>query len=313
MNNFLLFFLLVFCFGCQKQKDVIMIPSPTNPNLTYFGYTLVDVLFDAPNDNVIKKNYVDEVAPFTNIADLLVVEPTDNIKDRLALMANYDVKGLLHLNEIFFEIVGKINTKSGNDYALRTDYKERWDTFISVNELTTDPNNIAGFYLGEEPFWNSISAEEYKLASDYIKTTVPSIPIFLVEAYAAVDEMVVPSSTDWVGFDHYFIGDPLNDKTYQKELAVLKSKLNAEQKIMLILDAHYIKFAHGSSGISKMEMDAVAKSYYDLANSDPQIIGIIGYHWPSGFEFKSAIGARDLPEHVLEIHKKIGKAITGKE
>lgn len=312
MKRITLLTVLIIVFSCKKKTTTSTLPEPTNPNLAYFGYTLVDVLFDDPKDSESKTNYIDEVASFSNIADLLVIEPADDIRERLSLMKSYNVSGLVHLNELFFEIVGMVDDKSGTDYALRADYMDRWDTFVSTNNFIADPNNLGGFYLGEEPFWNSITAEELKLASDYIKSTVPSVPIFVVEAYPTINEMVVPTSTDWVGFDHYFVADPLNNTTYQSELAILKSKITNDQKIMLILDAHYLPFAHGSSGIAKADMDVVARSYYDLANSDPQIIGIIGYHWPSGFEFDSVVGARDLPENVLNLHKEIGKAITGK-
>ncbi len=317
MINFKRYCLTIFgflvLFSCKKtDEQPLTLAAPSNPNLTYFGYTLIDVGWDNPTDKTDKVNYADEIAPFANLADILVLTPSDDIRDRLSYMNELELKALIHINELFFEITGETDTKSGVDYGLRSDYMLRWDTFIATNNFTTDYAQLAGFYLGEEPFWNSISADELTLASDYIKATVPAVPILIVEAYPSIDELVVPVSADWVGFDHYFIGKPSENETYLSELKTLKSKLTPTQNILLVLDAHYISFAHGSSGISLKEMDVVAKSYYDLANSDNQIIGMIGYHWPSGFEFKSATGARHFPEGVLNLHKEMGKKITGK-
>lgn len=309
----LLFLAALSLLGCKKE-EVIEDPFPekTNANLTWFGYTLVDVYWNDPTDDTDKTNYIDEVASFSNIADILVIAPEDDIRDRLALMAENDVKGLIHLNEIFFELVGTTDSLSGANYDLRADYTERWDTFVSTNEFDLNTSALGGFYLGEEPTWNSISPEDFALASDYIKATVPSVPILLIEAYPAVEALEVPESVDWIGFDHYFIADPSTNSTFLSELATIKSKKMDHQDLVLILDAHYIPFAHGSSGISKSDMDVVARNYYQLANQETAVIGMIGYHWPSGFDFSSAVGTRGLPNNVRVEHELIGKAITGK-
>jgi hypothetical protein len=309
------FFIVLFSlavFSCKKEVISEPFPAKTNPNLVHFGYTLVDVHWDDPTDDSDKTNYIDEVAPFSNIADILVVSSDDDIRDRLDLMQSHDVKGVLHLHELFFELVGSVDSLSGADYDLRPDYMERWDTFVTTNDFDTDISSLSCFYLGEEPTWNSISTEDFTAASDYIKATVPDVPILLIEAFPAVEALVIPNSVDWVGFDHYFIADPGSNVEFKEELAEIKSKKLAHQDLILVLDAHYIPFAHGSSGISKYDMDVVARNYYKLANSDTSVIGMIGYHWPSGFDFNSAIGTRGLPSHVLDEHQLIGKAITGK-
>ena len=303
------FFLL---FGCKKSNLTEPLASKINSNLIYFGYTLVDVGWDDPTDKESKTNYLDEIECFSNIADILVVSPNDNIVDRLINMDNSQVKGILHLYEIFFEQTGTGGDKSGFIYELRSDYQDRWDTFHAVNDISNNANLISCFYIGEEPAWNGITESDFTLACDYVKSTITSVPIFLVEAYPSLTELYTPNSVDWVGFDHYFIAKPFTDDIFNKELILLKTKLKTHQKIFLILDAHYIKFAHGSQGINKNEMDIVARDYYNIANADTSIIGLLGYHWPSGFEFKKSIGARDLPKHVKDEHEKIGRIITGK-
>lgn len=306
-------FLFVFFISCKKNTEIATpFPEKTNPNLTHFGYTLIDAYWDDPEDQEEKTNYADEVASFSNLADILVLEPTDHIVERVEYLAELDLKAILHLNEIFFEHVGEMDSLSGANYDLRADYAERWDTFIATNDFLTNHEDIGVFYLGEEPTWNGISAAEFEEASSYIKATIPEIPILLIEAYPAIASLEIPPSVDWIGFDHYFIADPSSNTTFQEELALIKSKKTADQDLVLILDAHYIPFAHGSSGIAKSDMDQVARNYYQLANSETAVVAMLGYHWPSGFDIPSAIGTRHLPEHVKEEHQRIGKAITGK-
>jgi hypothetical protein len=298
--------------GCNKSTIKEPLPVKTNTNLTYFGYTLIDVGWDDPSDKEIKTNYIDEVADFSNVADILVVEPTDNIVARLQTFNQNGVKAMLHLNEIFFEQKSTGGNKSGFIYGLRSDYKTRWDTFISTNDLLTNSNMINCFYIGEEPSWNGIPENEFEEACNYAKSTIPNIPIFNVEAFFDVDNFYTPNSVDWVGFDHYFLQQPSQNIDFMSEYTTMKAKMKSHQKIFLIMDAHWIKILHGSSGISKNDMDFIARDYYNLANNDTNVIGILGYFWPSGFDIKKSVGARHLPDHVKEEHIKIGKAITGK-
>lgn len=299
---------LILVFGCNENH----IQEGNKNYLKYFGFVLVDVLWDDPLDIETKTNYVDEVADFSNIADILVVNPTENIISRLDIMDKNSVKAMIHLNDVFFEKIDG-NAPSGANYNLRSDYKTRWNSFITTNNLKEHKNKIQVFYLGEEPTWNGITFNELKSASDYIKFTISDIPIMLIEASTVVNTLQIPSSIDWVGFDHYFIKDPKNNTEFLNELSTVKSKLSNNQKLVLVMDTHYIPEIHKDiSNISKEEMKDVATSYYELAKSEPKVVAIIGYTWPGGFDTPTALGARQLPQSVKDEYQRIGKKITGK-
>ena len=312
LNTVLIFTLGLLLFSCNKAVLKETFPVKSNQNLKYFGYTLIDVGWDDPSDSENKTNYIDEVQSFSNIADILVLNPTDNIVERMNTFNLYDVKAILHLNEIFFEQKSTGGNKSGAIFGLRTDYQQRWDTFINTNNLTINHTKVNCFYIGEEPSWNSIPENEFKTACDYAKSTVPQVPIFNVESFLAIDNLYSPNSVDWIGFNHYFLQKPSTDSDFLNEFNTMKSKIKSHQKIFLIMDAHWIKTFHGSSGISKGDLDFIARDYYNFANSDTTIIGVLSYFWPSGFDIKKSIGTRHLPSNVLDEHKRIGKSITGK-
>lgn len=306
-----LLLLSVFCvFGCNSSEEAPL-NSPVD-HIKYFGFTLVDTHWDDPTDSETKSNYSDEVAPFSNMADILVVNPTDDIVDRMKAMEALQMKSILHLNDLFFEVEGT-DAPSGRDYRLRPDAQQRWDIFLGTNSLYVNQDLVQALYVGEEPTWNGITFTELKKVSDYVKLTIPGITVMVVEAYPALDDLQIPASVDWVGFDHYFIKDPKNDAAFTSELNVLKSKLSEEQKLILIMDTHYIDFAHEDlGGIALNEMATVATSYYELAKSEPKTIAIIGYFWPSGFDYPDAIGARHMPNEIKQEYSRIGKEITDK-
>ena len=304
-------FALFILISCHKDNQVDkLVPSS---HIKYFGFTLIDTFWDDPTDNEQKTNYIDEVFGFSNVADILIVNPSDNIVARMTEMNHLQVKSILHVSELFFEWIGT-SSPSGSEYGLRPDYQSRWDEFINANNLQDNQEFIQSFYIGEEPTWNGISYSELKLATDYVKLTIPDIPIMIVEAYPIIDLFKVPNSVDWIGFDHYFVEDPKTDVLYLNELNTLKSKFTtSEQKLVLIMDTHYISDFHGDyGGIALNDMDKVANSYYDLAKSEPKTIAILGYFWPSGFDNPESIGARNMPETIKENYFRIGKEITGK-
>jgi len=311
MNRLALIFAIVLLVSCHKENQSDQ--TINSSHIKYFGFTLIDTYWDDPTDNQTKTNYIDEVFGFSNIADILVVNPSDNIVARMTEMNDFQVKSILHLSEIFFEIVGT-SSPSGVEYELRTDYQARWDEFINVNNLQVNQDLIQSFYIGEEPTWNGISFSELKSATDYVKSTIPTIPIMIIEAYPIIDQLQIPNSVDWIGFDHYFIKDPNSNLDYLSELNNLKSKFsNAEQQLVIILDTHYISSLHGDfGGIALNEMDGVANSYFELAKSEPKTIAILGYFWPSGFDSPESIGARNMPENIKENYIRIGKEITNK-
>ncbi len=296
----------------QKPDDPEIIVCFEN-HVQYFGFALIDTYWDDPNDGITKSVYNDEVHPFSNIADILVVNPTDNISARIDAMLNLEMKPYLHISELFFELTGS-SGPSGSSYDLRADYQARWDQFVATNDLTNNSARIQSFYLGEEPTWNDISFNELKLASDYIKSTVPNVPIMIIEAYPSIPDLEVPNSVDWIGFDHYFIKDPMTDTGFQDELATLKSKFSsAHQRLVLVMDAHYIPAVHGGfGGISQAEMKDVATNYFNLALHEESTIALIGYTWPGGFDAPDMLGARQLEAETRAEYERIGKLITGK-
>ena len=309
----IIFLSIMFCSFLSSCETDNPKTNTKVDHIKNFGFTLVDTYWDDPSDNEVKSNYADEVASFSNVADMIPASPSDNMLDRMKIMDDLDLGIILHLHDNFFEYLDD-EAPSGVRYSLRGDYQERWDELALVNLFAQNAGMFAALYVGEEPTWNGITKEDLAIVCNFLKDRFPFTPVMIVEAYPAIADLVVPESADWIGFDHYFIKDPSTDNEFQAELALLKTKfVNNQQKIVLIMDTHYISEFHGDFGnIALGEMKDVANNYYDLARADSSIVTILGYFWPSGFDATTSIGARDMPDEVLEQYKAIGKEITGK-
>jgi hypothetical protein len=214
MKNFAAFILIIGCLiSCNKVSDGGQ-EDNTDSHLQYFGFVLIDTYWDDPTDSEAKTNYADEVHSFSNLADLLVANPADDITNRVQSFSDFDMKAVLHFNELFFEL-GDTNSSSGANYDLKTDYEERWNQFESANQAILNTDHIGAFYVGEEPVWNGISYSELKTVTAFLKSHHPAIPIMIIEAYPALNDLRVPTSADWIGFDYYFIKNPNTSSTFQ--------------------------------------------------------------------------------------------------
>ena len=312
MKYFTLIILAGLFITCSKNSIIIPQETPKNINLKYFGFTLVDVSFDDPTDNEDKTNYIDEVAGFSNIADIFIYEADQNIEENLDVFENYDVQAYLHISEVFFEFVNETDSLSKARYDLRPDYLERWNLFVATNNLHNRKDQLIAFYLGEEPTWNGISFEALETAANVLQGFSTEIAIMVIEAYPVIDRLELPLAVDWVGFDHYFIENPLTSEVFQSELNTLKSKMNANQELVIVMDSHYRSIFHRIEGIRKSEMDEVAARYYELANIEETTVALVGYHWPSGFEANAVVGARHMPDAAKAAYEQMGKNITNK-
>ncbi len=275
-------------------------------HLKYYGFAIVDCGWDDPLDSEVKTNYLSEVDSFTNVNQLCVFNPDDDIRQRVTDMNDSDVRPILHVQEIFYEDI------DGTLY-LRSDYQSRWNTFTSTNNSVLFPDSVAAFYLIDEPVHNGLSFEDLQTVSDLVKSDYPAIPTLIIEAWPDVDSLHIPLSIDWCGFDKYGVYDPNTDSEYQQLLATLKSKRSdPNQRIVIIMDAQFLPDYYGL-GWTPDTMKTVAANYYNLAASDSDVIAMVGYLWPGGLDTPAQLGARELPQTVQDEYVRIGQLIINQD
>ncbi len=274
--------------------------------LAYFGFAVVDCRWDDPLDQERKDQYLSEVASLSNVAQLCVFSPNEELRPRLKAFENVQVKALLHVETVLFEQVAAATDPSGYHLQLFPDALQRWQKFLQRNGPSISVKTVAAFYIADEPFWHGLSAQNLRQATVWIKNTFPKIPTVVIEAAPALRRMDLPEELDWVGFDHYGVAAPDTDPTYQSELEILKSKLkNPQQKIVLIADTQWQPQYRGR-GLNPDDMKAVFEHYVHLANLEPRVVALLGYIWPGGLEGPDHLGARELPPAVQQEYQAYG-------
>jgi hypothetical protein len=303
--------LLLICsallVSCNSALFFPTISPPAPAHLKYFGHFFVDVEVDDPHDTTNKTNFTDEVASSSNLAQMTAYFASQDLRARIRAMNDLCVKPFLSLQEVFFDRVDKA-APSGTRFALVSDYQTRWETFKTTNAGSLEASSIGAFYLVDEPVWNGVTFGDLETIAKMVKRDFPSVPTLIVEAYSVLDSLRVPTSIDWIGFDRYEVFKPSTDASYLAQLATLKSKRSTpDQKLFLVIDDQWIP-EYGQLGVSASQMSATIQDYYDLAASDPEIAGLLGYRW-AGNAGDPAIGVRDMPQNIIDLNVSIGKRI----
>jgi hypothetical protein len=277
-------------------------------HLKYFGFAIIDCLYDDPIDGDTTTNYIAEVDSFSNIAQMCVYDYNDNIISRVNLMNSYCILPILHIQNMFYELVDN-SAPSGENFDLISNFTSNWNTFKSTNSSVLNITKIAAFYIADEPFWNGMTFQDLDTVCKLIKTDYPDIPIMLIEAYGALSILQVPTKVDWLGFDEYGIFNPDIDQTFLADLALLKSKRSTpDQDVFLVIDDQWLPL-YGNAGFTPDTIRFMVQNYYNLAASDPDIIGLIGYLWPGGLDDPGQLGVRNMPQSVIDINVEIGQMI----
>jgi hypothetical protein len=156
-----------------------------------------------------------------------------------------------------------------------------WPTYAS--SISAQINNVAFFYLADEPFWNGMNggytAAQIQSAlqggAALIKASFPNTPIAYMEATPAVGSILQTASVDWIGFDCYGPFDNCGGTSIPAWVTLLKTRIQAQQKIWL---SPYSSFTT-SPILPADTIDRVAQAdrYVELALSDPRIIALMNW------------------------------------
>lgn len=292
----------------NSQNTSLTEIEQSNGHIIYYGFALVNTYVDDPHDGQDKTDYTDEVQSFTNLGDLLCVEPNQDIRAQLKRYKEAGMAVYLHVFPLLFKPVDG-DAPSGHAYSLYPDYQERFEAFYQLNQLNQFRDDIAFLYIGEEPLWNGVDNATIAKVCQSIKAFDANLKTAVIEAYPVAENLQFDINIDYVGFSKYFTNNPASDLNYMSIFNDYIQRLEAHQKMIVVFDSHYIKSAHALSGLSIDDMGRVASEYYQLANQNDSVIALIGYCWPSGFDSADSIGARGMPSHILETYRLMGKQI----
>ena len=267
------------------------------PGLRYFGFA----------GGCDTETSVQETAPFSNLCPIDLEDPRLLDQRWVAKMMLRGVKLIVATHHTFFEPIGE--PVGGRQlYDLRPDHRQRWQAAIAGRGNALRALAVH-FFVADEPSWNGISRSELAAADDAVKATLPwakTVTSFSRRLDSGWFEgLDVP--TDVVGYHQYRIFDPRTDPLFRTNVDLIKAHARG-RAFVYVLDAWWTP-EHGIAGLQREDMAEVARNYWQMAADDPDAVAMIGFHWsaPPG-----AAGARDLPETVGWVYRRIGSEITGK-
>lgn len=182
---------------------------------------------------------------------------------------------------------------SGVNCHLYPDYAARWARLAAA--ARPHLAKIAAFYLLDEPQWRGATAAEIATSAQLIKKTFPRVKVMMVEAGPKITPaLTIPASVDWVGFDWYC--QPFS--TIQQTLGTLESLLPAGSGQVIFLlpeDAPLAECAGVSGHQTDAGIAALQWQYFNLAEQNPRVVGLMDFGFWSSPAWTSGNGASSLP------------------
>lgn len=149
---------------------------------------------------------------------------------------------------------------------IRPDYEIAWSRL--VEEITPYTDRIEAFYIIDEPYWNGVNCKDLATSIRAIKKRFPHKPVMVIFAVPSLTtEFVVPADADWIGFDCY---EPID--TVVKHLQFMRGRLHPHQRLFLVPQSFLNTSTRTDHDLAKLNWQ-----YYELASSDPLIIGMLNY------------------------------------
>ena len=244
----------------------------------------------------------------TNVQLITVNAATDDIGPKVSFLNSHGQRAIVVLDNLLFKQDPKLNTPCGaNAWRYRLDYKLKFDNWLMLNAAHVVREKVAILVVNTEVNNRCISLASLDEVAQYVGTRTPLIPA--IAAYDGTSgaqplPAAIPSSLAGIGFYRYHTLDPRSDPTYQSQLNHLKSRMTADQRLVLVPESFYDSF-HEADGWPKWYLGVVALNYARLALADPKVVGLVFFRWSTWQEFgETKLGAVNLPQGVRDRHRE---------
>jgi hypothetical protein len=243
----------------------------------------------------------------TNAQTLVSASPVDDLRGRLEFMRSRGQRAFLVLDQLLFLNDPNLNTPCGaGSWRHRLNFQARFDNWLALNGSHIRPEYVAVLVVNTEINNRCISFNSLDQVTRYVKEKAPAIPTLAGYGRSTGARPLpdtIPASLAGVALFKYRTFDPQTDPAYQEDFSLLKSKLTPEQRIILVPDGFYDS-GHAALGWAKWYLGYVALNYMRLAQTDPVVVGLIIFRWPSFDEGELKLGTRDLPQNVRDRHRQ---------
>ena len=276
----LLSILFIACGGGSGSGGGTGCTNPTTDHLEYFGYYwgVSKVFGDHSDDFYLHTNFVN----------------TDSSLCSITKAANNGLQAVVNVGDVFLRCVG--------GGCIRPDYQESWDNYADKIDRFVKDGDVLGFYPFDEPFMWDIPIRDQELVLDTIKERFPDTQIWVTFAFFSVNPLMeIPYDYDVIAITPDYGSFSVND--YAEHINKLKWALQPWQKIIITGDG--LSFNENPTEKEQEKKAKIAFDYFELAQCDPDVIGIWAFLWP---DFNNWSGVESMPI-VEDAFSEIGKNI----
>ncbi len=249
---------------------------PASSGLRYYGYYAARLAGDS---------HLPEVAGRSNLNWVNISDEDGYVPDVLGGCAANGC--VVNTGNEFFSC-----DSAGNNCALYSNYAARWQNL--ANAVKPYLGKIAAFYILDEPQWHGATPAAIQTSAELIKSTFPGKKVMMIEAGPEItSSLAIPSAVDWVGFDWYC--QPFS--TITQKLSTLESlTASSGQGLFLVPEDAPLAQCAGVSGHgTDADIAALQWQYFDLAEQNPRVVGLMNFGFWTAPAWTSGSGAASLP------------------
>ncbi|MFC4527577.1 hypothetical protein ISN76_07600 [Dyella halodurans] len=219
-------------------------------------------------------DYTAALAPYANVSYIALGADTADVPKAITEASNYGMKSIVSVQGVFFQ-------NQGNSPNLINGWGTNWSNFAQSISAQVAANDVAAFYLYDEPDGAGVSIQALSAEANAVRTAFPSVPLMII--YQPGNYLGL-SLVDWAGIDCYSNGQwtCANGQSYSAAYSGLRSRLNSNQRTVLVPQAGY----QSNSLCCNAALEQELQAYVALSIGDPDVVAIIPFIWPNATGFQ---------------------------
>lgn len=232
------------------------------------------------------------LAPYSNLSYISLGTDTADVPGAINTAASHGMKAIVQVQQIFFP---------NGATALVPNPAGVWGTFAQTISAQVAANEVAAFYVFDEPTNSGVSLQNLTTEVNTIRGTFPNVPLMII--YSQPGGFLGLNLVNWVGIDCYSNGQWScgNNLSYSQSYWDLRQQLTSTQRMVIVPQAGY----QSNAGCCNAALTLEFQKQIALAIGDPAVVAIVPFIWPSfpGFTGLSAYntGAGSLANTFLSI------------
>ena len=253
--NYLILLLVSFLMACGGAGDgpdsvAFECDNPTTENIEYMGYYW--------GMSHAYGNFADSISEYTNMVNIHIDGAWEANADMMEEAIEKGMAPLPYIDTRAIFLDSNWQRSPHPNMAV-------WDKFVET--MTPYVDDIAGFYVFDEPYIYNIPVEDQEWIISYFNKAFPGVPTW--STFASYDSPI-PSNLDIVSATPLY--GKINGAQYNGYLKRLKANMYPHQRLAITMDA-YNSTSYISVSTEEWKAD-MAQEYFEIAKCNPRVMAL---------------------------------------